>query len=104
MSAIGILIDDFATGRNVTVLPPSVSTLTWDTKVKLLLPEDWKLHQEWATEKANLRDIFTHVSGLTRFDLYMRLNRNIAEESFADMIRPTIEMIGLSTSFGGYDT
>ena len=63
---MGILIDDFATGRNVTALPPSVSSFTWDTKVQDLLPGDWLLDQEWATEKANIRDILGHLTGLTR--------------------------------------
>ena len=64
---MGILMDDFATGRNVTALPPSVSSFTWDTKVQDLLPEDWVLDQEWTTEKANLRDLLGHLTGLTRY-------------------------------------
>ncbi|KAI0742270.1 beta-lactamase/transpeptidase-like protein [Daedaleopsis nitida] len=68
VSALGILMDDFANGRNATALPPTLTTLSWDTEVKALLPDDWQLDQEWATEKANLRDILTHVSGLTRHD------------------------------------
>ncbi|THH01375.1 hypothetical protein EW026_g1301 [Hermanssonia centrifuga] len=48
-AAVGILIDDFAQGKNVTALPP-------------------KLH-EWATEKANVKDILSHVSGLPRHDV-----------------------------------
>jgi CubicO group peptidase (beta-lactamase class C family) len=40
--------------------------LTWDTKIKNLLPDDWKLMDEWATEKASLRDVLSHVSGLPR--------------------------------------
>ena len=64
---MGILMDDFATGRNVTALPPSVSSFTWDTKVQDLLPEDWVLDQEWTTKKANLRDLLGHLTGLTRY-------------------------------------
>ncbi|KAI0713045.1 beta-lactamase/transpeptidase-like protein [Cerioporus squamosus] len=67
-SAVGILMDDFAHGRNVTALPPTVSKFTWDTKVVDLLSEQWALDDVWATEKANVRDILTHVSGLTRHD------------------------------------
>ena len=40
---MGILIDDFATGKNVTVLPAGVSEFNWETKVQALLPDDWKL-------------------------------------------------------------
>ena len=60
-------MDDFAHGRNVTALPPTVSEFTWDTKIHHLLPEKWAIDDVWATEKANVRDILTHVSGLTRF-------------------------------------
>ncbi|RPD58606.1 beta-lactamase/transpeptidase-like protein [Lentinus tigrinus ALCF2SS1-7] len=69
VSAVGILMDDFAHGRNVTALPPTVSEFTWDTKVRDLLLEDWAVADVWATEKANVRDILTHVSGLTRHDM-----------------------------------
>ena len=59
-------MDDFAHGSNVTALPYALSSISWDTKVKALLPGDWKLDQEWATEKANIRDILGHLTGLTR--------------------------------------
>jgi len=67
-SAIGILMDDFATGRNVTALPAGLHTFNWDTKVKDILPGQWGLKDEWASEKANIRDILAHVSGLPRHD------------------------------------
>ena len=66
MSALGILMDDFANGRNVTTLPRGVTSFTWDTKVRALLPDDWELMDNWASERASLRDILGHVSGLTR--------------------------------------
>jgi CubicO group peptidase (beta-lactamase class C family) len=34
--------------------------------VKDLLPTEWKLIDEWADEKSNLRDLLSHVSGLPR--------------------------------------
>ncbi|KAM5536134.1 hypothetical protein V8D89_010233 [Ganoderma adspersum] len=66
-SAIGILIDDFANGRNVTALPHSLDTLNWDTKVQALFPGDsvWKLEDQWATEKANIADILSMATGVT---------------------------------------
>lgn len=66
-SALGIMMDDFAHGRNVTALPPALASISWDTKVKALLPGAWELDDDWASEKANLRDILSHVSGLTRY-------------------------------------
>jgi hypothetical protein len=65
-ASLGILIDDFAHGRNSTPLPAGLSTLTWQTKVANILPGAWKLMDPWASEKANLIDILTHVSGLSR--------------------------------------
>ncbi|KAF9233586.1 beta-lactamase/transpeptidase-like protein, partial [Melanogaster broomeanus] len=67
-TALGLLIDDFANGRNVTALPPGLTEITWHTRLKDLLPE-WQLMDEWASERANLRDILSHVSGLPRHDL-----------------------------------
>ena len=63
---MGILINDYATGRNTTPLPDGIQTFDWEPKIKDLLPEEWKLSDHWAEEKANLKDIFSHVSGLPR--------------------------------------
>lgn len=59
-------MDDFANGRNVTPLPPGLTTFDWDTKVKDILPNDWKLQDQWASNYASVRDILSHVSGLPR--------------------------------------
>ncbi|KAI6121289.1 beta-lactamase/transpeptidase-like protein [Pisolithus sp. B1] len=67
-TALGILIDDFANGRNVTALPPGLTELTWHTKVKDLLLGEWQLIDEWASERANLKDILSHVTGVPRHD------------------------------------
>ena len=68
-SAFGILIDDFATGKNTTVLPEGVTHLTWETKIKDILPAelDWGLMDTWAYEMVNVRDILSHVSGVPRY-------------------------------------
>ncbi|OCH90097.1 beta-lactamase/transpeptidase-like protein [Obba rivulosa] len=64
-ASLGLLIDDFASGRNRTGLPPSITKLTWDTKVASLLPiSDWGLQDPYATAKASLRDVLSHRSGL----------------------------------------
>ena len=68
-ASLGIVIDDFACGRNTTPLPAGLSTLNWKTKVADILPNDWKLMDPWASEKANLIDILTHVSGVERWGL-----------------------------------
>ena len=63
---MGILMDDFASGRNAIPLPVGMKKFDWDTKIRDLLPDDWELADEWATAKLNVRDILTHVSGLPR--------------------------------------
>ncbi|EIW83776.1 beta-lactamase transpeptidase-like protein [Coniophora puteana RWD-64-598 SS2] len=73
-SALGVLIDDYTQSRNVTPLPVGLSSLSWETKVKDVLPADsvdksYGLMDEWAHEKATLRDILGHVSGVPRHDL-----------------------------------
>ncbi|KII86430.1 hypothetical protein PLICRDRAFT_44025 [Plicaturopsis crispa FD-325 SS-3] len=67
-TSMGILMDDFATRKNVTALPPGLAEFTWTTKVKDILPDDWQLMDGWAHEKANIQDILSHVSGLPRHD------------------------------------
>ena len=59
-------MDDFAHGRNKTPLPGGLSRLTWKTKVADILPNDWRLMDPWASQKANLIDILTHLSGVAR--------------------------------------
>ncbi len=65
-TSMGILMDDFTHGRNQTALPPTLATFDWDSKVKDLLPDEWELMDEWASSKANVRDILSHRSGLPR--------------------------------------
>jgi hypothetical protein len=65
-TALGLVMDDFAHGRNVTPLPEGLASFTWDTKPKDLLPNDWKLMDEDASQHARVRDILAHVSGLQK--------------------------------------
>ncbi|KAG2128999.1 beta-lactamase/transpeptidase-like protein [Suillus clintonianus] len=67
-SALGILMDDFEHGRNVTPLPPALTEFNWHTLVQDILPGEWQLMDDWASKKANLKDILSHVSGLPRHD------------------------------------
>jgi CubicO group peptidase (beta-lactamase class C family) len=60
------MMDDFLRGRNTTALPEEVEKITWKTKVQDLLPGEWGLMDKWASEKANIHDILSHVSGLPR--------------------------------------
>lgn len=63
-----MLIDDFASGKNTTALPPGLNELNWETKVKDIVTAEynWRLMDEWTYEKVNIRDIFSHVSGIVR--------------------------------------
>ncbi|KAH9001593.1 beta-lactamase/transpeptidase-like protein [Lactarius akahatsu] len=75
-ASLGILIEEFAQGRNTTPLPTGLSSLSWQTKLADILPEDWELSDPWASEKANLIDILSHVSGLPRHDLAYKRNHS----------------------------
>jgi hypothetical protein len=59
-------MNDFTHGRNTTPLPAGLSTVSWKTKVADILGGDWQLMDPWASQKANLIDILSHVSGLSR--------------------------------------
>ena len=70
--SMGMLIDDYASGKNTTPLPPGLDQLDWLTKIQDLLPEEWQLHDEQSSSKANLVDILSHVTGLPRY-VYCKL-------------------------------
>ena len=57
--------DDFGSKPNKTPqVPRGLATFNWDTKVKDILPEQWGLKEIWASEMANIGNIFVHASGL----------------------------------------
>ncbi len=60
-------MDDFKNKRNVTSLPAGLEVFDWHTRLKDLLPQDWGMMDMWTHEKATVRDILTHVSGLPRY-------------------------------------
>ncbi|TBU36177.1 beta-lactamase/transpeptidase-like protein [Dichomitus squalens] len=73
-TSVGLLMEDYATAKNVTPLPSGLTRFDWDTKVIDIVPKElqWGLHDiggdDWATRKASIADILGHVSGLPRHD------------------------------------
>ncbi|KAJ7803451.1 beta-lactamase/transpeptidase-like protein [Mycena olivaceomarginata] len=67
-ASLGILMQDFATGKNATALPHAVTEFNWDTKLRDLLPGEWMTEDEFSTSKANLVDLLSHVTGFPRHD------------------------------------
>ena len=53
----------------MTPLPTvtGLSSLGWRTKLSDILSSDWELSDPWASQKANLIDILSHVSGMPRY-------------------------------------
>ncbi|CCL99818.1 uncharacterized protein FIBRA_01842 [Fibroporia radiculosa] len=92
-SAVGLLIDDFAQGRNVTPLPPSVRQFDWETKVADLLPDDWSLEDEWLRSKLTIRDALAHVSGMPSHD-YSYVPGNTPRDVVKNLrnLRPAYEL------------
>ncbi|KAI0774853.1 beta-lactamase/transpeptidase-like protein [Trametes elegans] len=70
--SVGQLMEDYTRGRNVTPLPAAVEVFNWDTRVADLLPGEWALQDDAASEKATLRDAFGHLTGLSRHDFSYR--------------------------------
>ncbi|RDX45785.1 beta-lactamase/transpeptidase-like protein [Lentinus brumalis] len=92
-SAMGILMDDFANGRNVTALPVGLSEFKFDTKLQALLPDVWKLEDEFASQKANIRDLLSHVTGLTRNEfMYTRQDTPLSLGKRLRYIHPSYEL------------
>ncbi|KAF7350120.1 Beta-lactamase domain-containing protein [Mycena venus] len=67
-ASLGILMQDFMTGKNATALPHGVTEFNWDTKLRDLLPGEWMTEDEFSTSKADLVDVLSHVTGLPRHD------------------------------------
>jgi CubicO group peptidase (beta-lactamase class C family) len=65
-AAVSLMINDFEHGTNKIKLPDRVDNFTWKTKVQDLLPGEWGLVDKWASEKASVHDILSHLSGLPR--------------------------------------
>ncbi|KAJ7691628.1 beta-lactamase/transpeptidase-like protein [Mycena rosella] len=63
-ASLGILMQDFADGKNRSALPDTVAGFNWNTKMRDLLPGEWMVEDEWTTEKADLKDLLSHVTGL----------------------------------------
>lgn len=60
-------MDDFAHNRNATPLPQTLKSFDWYTRIIDLFPTDWALADRWSHEKATIRDVLTHVSGLSGY-------------------------------------
>ncbi|KAJ6510503.1 beta-lactamase/transpeptidase-like protein [Mycena sanguinolenta] len=67
-ASLGILMQDFADGKNKSALPNNVDKFNWDTKMRDLLPDEWMTEDPWTTEKASLKDLLSHVTGLPGHD------------------------------------
>ncbi|KAJ7204677.1 beta-lactamase/transpeptidase-like protein [Mycena pura] len=67
-ASLGILMQDFADGKNKTALPHAVDEFNWNTKVHHLLPDEWAVDDQWTTEKADLKDLLSHRTGLSGHD------------------------------------
>ncbi|KLO14681.1 beta-lactamase/transpeptidase-like protein [Schizopora paradoxa] len=92
-ASLAILMDDFSKKKNTIPLPRGLSELTWETKVKHLFPQDWKLKDEWATEKLNIKDLLSHTWGLPRSDNALDPNSDILDTiKRLQYLRPVYEL------------
>jgi CubicO group peptidase (beta-lactamase class C family) len=57
-------MQDFTDGKNKSALPDTVAEFNWDTKMRDLLPKEWMVEDKWTTDKASLKDLLSHVTGL----------------------------------------
>ncbi|KAH9889349.1 beta-lactamase/transpeptidase-like protein [Cubamyces lactineus] len=72
VTSVGLLMEDYAQGRNMTPLPSAVQAFNWETKLKDILPGEWIIQDRWTESKANLRDAFSHLTGMPRHDYSYR--------------------------------
>ena len=68
-------MEDLVSGKNPVHLPSGLSTLSWKTKVKDILPE-FELQDRFATEHATLQDLVTHVTGQARYDDFAHISQS----------------------------
>ncbi|KAI0828035.1 beta-lactamase/transpeptidase-like protein [Trametes gibbosa] len=71
-TSIGLLMEDYAHGRNVTPLPIPSGSFHWDTKMKDILPGEWALLDKCASATANIHDVLGHYTGVPRHDFSYR--------------------------------
>ncbi|PIL26205.1 hypothetical protein GSI_11960 [Ganoderma sinense ZZ0214-1] len=77
-TSIGLLMEDYAEGKNATPLPPGLGRFDWDTKVADIVPRGlgWSLQDlngdDWASRDASIADVLGHASGLPRHDFSYR--------------------------------
>ena len=75
-TSVGLLMDDYAHGRNVTPLPEGLKRFDWDTRVRDILPKElnWSLKpfdgDDSATRNAKIKDVVGHGSGLLDCDKF----------------------------------
>lgn len=83
---MAVLIDDFAHARNSTPLPPGLDSLTWDTRVRELLPlhSEWILQDPVAQERMTVRDALAQMVGLeTYVTLVPRYQRAVCSDYYS---------------------
>ncbi|KAJ7064936.1 beta-lactamase/transpeptidase-like protein [Mycena amicta] len=67
-ASLGILMQDFVDGKNVTALPDAISEFNWNAKLRDLLLDEWALEDQWTTEKADLKDLLRRTDDNHRHD------------------------------------
>ncbi|KAJ7258110.1 beta-lactamase/transpeptidase-like protein [Mycena haematopus] len=67
-ASLGILMQDFADGKNTTALPDGVTQFNWETKMRDLLPGEWMTEDQFSTNLADLTDLLSHITGLPTHD------------------------------------
>ncbi|KAM5537319.1 hypothetical protein V8D89_009049 [Ganoderma adspersum] len=77
-TSIGLLMEDYAQGKNATPLAHGLQRFDWDTKIADIVPKKlgWALQDlngdDWAFRDASIADILGHASGLPRHDFSYR--------------------------------
>ncbi|KAI1795412.1 beta-lactamase/transpeptidase-like protein [Ganoderma leucocontextum] len=77
-TSIGLLMEDYADGKNATPLPPGLKPFDWETKIADIVPKElgWALQDldgdDWAAREASIADVLGHASGLPRHDYSYR--------------------------------
>ncbi|KAH9922373.1 beta-lactamase/transpeptidase-like protein [Fomitopsis serialis] len=95
VAALGILMEDYALGRNVTALPHKVDRVDFETKIQdVFRADDPPLFADsWARSQASFRDVLLHMSGIGSQDfVYGDYESPVSILEHMEHLRPAYEL------------
>ncbi|TFY68039.1 hypothetical protein EVJ58_g1251 [Rhodofomes roseus] len=95
VTALGLLMEDYALGRNVTALPRGMEQFNWETKIREMFDTQSPLifADPWARSQASLLDVLSHMSGIGSQEfVYSDMDSPTSVLQRVEHLRPAYEL------------